>query len=113
MRGTIEIYGFVAENKEKHISKKIVGDYRQAVAICKSIRRNTNFYYMTVAYEKGDYTDYSIQTNLSTTAMFGPKKKSYSKQVMFWEDGNITTRLSAMRISAHADKKNRFATFEF
>lgn len=113
MKGTIEIYGFAAEKKENHISKKIVGDYRQAVAICKSIRRNANFWYMSVAYEKGDFTEYSITTILSTTTMFGRDKKSYSKKVMFWEDGHITTKLATMRISAHSDAKNRFETIEF
>lgn len=112
MKGTIEIYGYMGENKENFISKKTMGDYKQAVAICKSIRRNANVYYITVGYEKGDYEICSIQTNLSTTTMFGKDKKTYSKQVMFWEDGHITTKLST-RISAHSDAKNRFETIEF
>lgn len=112
MNSTIEIYGYITENKEIFVSKKIVGDYRQAVAICKSIRRNANCYYMTVVYEKGDYADYCVQTNLSTTTMFGREKKTYRKEVVFWEDGNITTKLNA-RISAHGDTKNRFETISF
>lgn len=89
--GIIEIHGWTKEKEDKYwVSKALYGDYKQAIAICKAIRRHSECYHMCVTYKRGDWKDYSIETTMSVSEL-GSRGKHYRKVTYFWENGRISS----------------------